>query len=142
MRRERPERGFTPETLAGKTGLSRSYLSNVERDVNSPTINTLRTIVDALGTTLSQLHNPMGRLEMMLLEVTPGVSSGESPHSHAGEEVGLLLSGELDHWVPAGLLTTSREQLAGPTPATYVSPEGSFSRGDVKVPSRLRSCAP
>ncbi|MGW0999660.1 cupin domain-containing protein [Streptomyces sp. NPDC002523] len=101
--------------------------------MNSPTINTLRTIVDALGTTLSQLFravdrerrvltrpdqrveltragvegvaytllnpNPVGRLEMMLLEVAPGASSGDNPHTHAGEEVGLVLSGELDYWV-------------------------------------------
>ncbi|MGW4821962.1 cupin domain-containing protein [Streptomyces sp. NPDC004227] len=26
-------------------------------------------------------------------------SSGDNPHTHAGEEVGLLLSGELDYWV-------------------------------------------
>ncbi|MFE7423950.1 MULTISPECIES: helix-turn-helix domain-containing protein [unclassified Streptomyces] len=133
LRRERLERGFTLEKLAEKTGLSRSYLSNVERDVNSPTINTLRTIVDALGTTLSRLFhtidrerrvltrpeerveltragvegvtytllNPKhgGKLEMMMLEVAPGASSGTDPHTHGGEEVGLLLSGELDYWV-------------------------------------------
>ncbi|MGW9593953.1 cupin domain-containing protein [Streptomyces chartreusis] len=133
LRRERLERGFTLGQLAEKTGLSRSYLSNVERDVNSPTINTLRTIVDALGTTLSQLFhavdrerrvltrpdqrveltragvkgvtytllNPKhgGKLEMLMLEVAPGASSGSNPHTHGGEEVGLLLSGELDYWV-------------------------------------------
>ncbi|MFF9507711.1 cupin domain-containing protein [Streptomyces sp. NPDC014724] len=133
LRRERLEQGFTLEKLAEKTGLSRSYLSNVERDVNSPTINTLRTIVDALGTTLSRLFhtidrerrvltrpeerveltragvegvtytllNPKhgGKLEMMMLEVAPGASSGTNPHTHGGEEVGLLLSGELDYWV-------------------------------------------
>ncbi|MGW1005058.1 helix-turn-helix domain-containing protein [Streptomyces sp. NPDC002520] len=66
LRRERLERGFTLEALAEKTGLSRSYLSNVERDVNSPTINTLRTIVDALGTTLSQLFRAVDRERRVL----------------------------------------------------------------------------
>ncbi|MGW0993376.1 helix-turn-helix domain-containing protein [Streptomyces sp. NPDC002520] len=133
LRRERLERGFTLERLAERTGLSRSYLSNVERDVNSPTINTLRTIVDALGTTLSHLFhaidrerrvltrpeerveltragvegvtyallNPKhgGKLEMMMLTVAPGASSGGDPHTHGGEEAGLLVSGELDYWV-------------------------------------------
>lgn len=133
LRRERLEQGLTLEQLADRTGLSRSYLSNVERDVNSPTINTLRTIVDALGTTLSRLFHAVeserrvltrpdqrieltragvegvtytllnpehgGRLEMMLLEVAPGAGSGDRPHTHAGEEVGVLLSGELDYWV-------------------------------------------
>ncbi|WP_405682014.1 cupin domain-containing protein [Streptomyces sp. NBC_00057] len=133
LRRERLDKGYTLEKLAEATGLSRSYLSNIERNVNSPTINTLRTIVDALGVSLSRLFrgidreqrvltrpeqrveltragvegitytlinpNPVGRLEMMILEVAPGASSGDRPHTHAGEEVGLLLSGELDYWV-------------------------------------------
>ncbi|MGW7366450.1 cupin domain-containing protein [Streptomyces sp. NPDC054841] len=133
LRRERLDKGYTLEKLAEETGLSRSYLSNIERNVNSPTINTLRTIVDALGVSLSRLFrdidreqrvltrpdqrveltragvegitysllnpNPVGRLEMMILEVAPGASSGDRPHTHAGEEVGLLLSGELDYWV-------------------------------------------
>ncbi|MFI0264167.1 cupin domain-containing protein [Streptomyces sp. NPDC017056] len=133
LRRERLNRGYTLEKLAEKTGLSRSYLSNIERNVNSPTINTLRTIVSALGVSLSRLFadidrehrvltrpdqrveltragvegitytllnpNPVGRLEMMILEVAPGASSGDQPHTHSGEEVGLLLSGELDYWV-------------------------------------------
>ena len=133
LRRERLEKGYTLEKLAETTGLSRSYLSNIERNVNSPTINTLRTIVDALGVSLSRLFreidrerhvmtrpdqrveltragvegvtyallnpNPVGRLEMMMLEVAPGASSGDRPHTHSGEEVGVLLSGELDYWV-------------------------------------------
>ncbi|MCC2274529.1 XRE family transcriptional regulator [Streptomyces sp. ET3-23] len=134
LRRERLDKGFTLERLAEATGLSRSYLSNVERNVNSPTINTLRTIVDALGITLSRLFheidrrerrvvtrpdqrveltragvdgvtytllNPAsgGRLELMMLEVAPGASSGDRPHTHVGEEAGVLLSGELDYWV-------------------------------------------
>ncbi|MFE9310173.1 cupin domain-containing protein [Streptomyces sp. NPDC006706] len=38
-------------------------------------------------------------VRMMMLEVAPGASSGGNPHTHGGEEVGLLLSGELDYWV-------------------------------------------
>ncbi|MFE7314279.1 helix-turn-helix domain-containing protein [Streptomyces sp. NPDC057555] len=133
LRRERLARGMTLESLSDSTGLSRSYLSNLERDMNSPTVNTLRTIVDALGITLSRLFleadrkervltrpgqrveltrsgaqgitytllNPegSGQLEMMLLTVAPGASSGTIPHTHTGEEAGILLSGELDYWV-------------------------------------------
>jgi len=133
IKRARLERGYTMAQLAQATKLSRSYLSNVERDVNSPTISTLRTILDALGVSLSQLFrtvegaprilttleqrvqiartgnaaityqllnpNPTGRLEMLIMEVAPGASSGDVPHTHAGEEVGLMLSGELDYWI-------------------------------------------
>ncbi|MFF0465394.1 helix-turn-helix domain-containing protein [Streptomyces mexicanus] len=133
IRDARVARGFTLEALAQATGLSRSYLSNVERNRNSPTISTLRTILDALGVSLSQLFrtfegehrvltrpdqrvtiartgnddiryellnpNPRGRLEMMVMEVAPGASSGDHAHTHAGEEVGLMISGELDYWI-------------------------------------------
>lgn len=133
LKQARIERGFTLGGLAQATGLSRSYLSNVEHNKNSPTISTLRTILDVLGVSLSQLFrgmeaeqrvlvreqdrrviartgenavryellnpSPVGRLEMMLMEVAPGASSGTEPHTHAGEEVGLMISGELDYWV-------------------------------------------
>ncbi len=33
------------------------------------------------------------------MTVAPGASSGVEPHGHAGEEVGLLIEGELDYWV-------------------------------------------
>src|SRR5882757_3325675 len=44
IRTARTAHNLTLEQLAERTGLSRSYLSNVERNVNSPTISTLRTI--------------------------------------------------------------------------------------------------
>ncbi|WP_026074214.1 cupin domain-containing protein [Brevibacillus massiliensis] len=40
---------MTLSELAKKTGLSTGYLSNVERNINSPTIESLRKIVDALS---------------------------------------------------------------------------------------------
>ncbi|GAB2762077.1 cupin domain-containing protein [Salinifilum aidingensis] len=133
IRDARRERGLTLEQLAERTGLSRSYLSNVERNVNSPTIGTLRTVLDAIGVSLVQLFrtvegaprtlvrpddrveivstgnaairyellnpNPSGRLEMLIMKVAPGASSGPVAHTHAGEEVGFMISGQLRYWV-------------------------------------------
>lgn len=133
IRDARAARNLTLEQLAQRTGLSRSYLSNVERNINSPTISTLRTILDALGVSLTELFrtvererrgvirpsdrveiartgnngiryellnpNPAGRLEVMIMKVAPGESSGEYPHTHAGEEVGFMISGRLRYWV-------------------------------------------
>jgi transcriptional regulator with XRE-family HTH domain len=132
IREARLARNLTLPQLAEQTGLSRSYLSNVERNINSPTISTLRTILDALGVSLAQLFrtveghkgvvrpedrveivrtgnnairyellnpNPTGRLEMIILKVEPGASSDVTMHSHAGEEVGYMLSGQLRYWV-------------------------------------------
>jgi transcriptional regulator with XRE-family HTH domain len=133
IREARTARSLTLPQLAELTGLSRSYLSNVERNVNSPTISTLRVILDALGVSLAQLFqavegprkgvvrpadrveivrtgdseiryellnpNPIGRLEMLLMYVEPGASSDGISHSHAGEEVGYIVSGQLRYWV-------------------------------------------
>lgn len=133
IREARQSRNLTIEQLAQRSGLSRSYLSNLERNVNSPTISTLRTVLDAIGVSLTQLFrsvegehlavvspeerveiartddgsiryelltpNPTGRLEMLIMNVEPGASSGAAGHRHAGEEVGLMISGELDYWV-------------------------------------------
>ncbi|GAB3288733.1 cupin domain-containing protein [Parasphingorhabdus pacifica] len=133
IRDARLSRSLTLEQLAKRTGLSRSYLSNVERNVNSPTIGSLRTILDAVGVSLTQLFrtveaerhavvrpadrveiartgnatiryellnpNPQGRLEMLIMKVAPGASSGPLAHTHAGEEVGFMVSGQLRYWV-------------------------------------------
>lgn len=133
IRDARTARGLTLPQLAELTGLSRSYLSNVERNVNSPTVSSLRTILDALGVSLAQLFrtvegrrqgvttpqerveiarmgndavryellnpDPDGRLEMMLMKVAPGATSGTVAHTHAGEEVGYMIRGRLRYWV-------------------------------------------
>lgn len=133
LKRRRQEAGISMADLARATGLSRTFLTNVERGLNSPTISSLRAIVDALGVTLSSLFasierqggvvtrpadrlliaslgggaityellnpHPAGALEMLLLRVAPGASSGEATHRHAGEEVGLMMEGRLEYWI-------------------------------------------
>ncbi|KAB2337596.1 cupin domain-containing protein [Cytobacillus depressus] len=51
----RKKQKLTIADLAQKTGLSNGYLSNVERNLNSPTIESLRKIVDALSISLVEL---------------------------------------------------------------------------------------
>ena len=40
-----------------------------------------------------------GQLEILVVKVVPGGSSGGVPYTHAGEEGGVVLEGELDLWV-------------------------------------------
>ena len=65
LRELRGERGFTVRSLAGRTGFSPSFISNVESEVVSPSIGSLEKIAGALGVTLSQLFGS--------LEVSPRV---------------------------------------------------------------------
>jgi transcriptional regulator with XRE-family HTH domain len=49
IQRLRKDRGFTLEQLAARAGVSKSVLSQVERDQTNPTIATLWRIAEALG---------------------------------------------------------------------------------------------
>lgn len=53
----RKQRGYTLKTLSQKTGLSVSFLSDVERGVTLPSLTTAQKIVDAYGMSLSWLFS-------------------------------------------------------------------------------------
>ncbi|MGL4337695.1 MAG: helix-turn-helix domain-containing protein [Turicibacter sp.] len=54
IRRLRMEHGLTQEELADRTELTKGYISQVERDLASPSIATLVDILEALGTCLGE----------------------------------------------------------------------------------------
>lgn len=104
------------------TGLSKGFISNVENNNTSPSINTLQTIATYLGVPLPYLllekkqhmrvvkkderskssYNgltiehlaPKGGLRMMIVEFPPGASM-EEPNVHEGVESHLLLQGKV-----------------------------------------------
>ncbi|HDP80187.1 MAG TPA: XRE family transcriptional regulator [Spirochaetes bacterium] len=49
LRQRRKEQGATLKTIAEKAGISEGFLSQVENDVNSPSVDTLVNICIALG---------------------------------------------------------------------------------------------
>lgn len=49
----RVQKGLTLEELASRSELTKGFLSQLERDLTSPSIATLNDIVEALGTTLA-----------------------------------------------------------------------------------------
>ncbi len=55
LRKARKAAGMTQEQLAFKAGLDRSYLSQLEHDVNSPTLAVLFRLCEALGVSASKL---------------------------------------------------------------------------------------
>ena len=50
-------KGLTQEELADRTELSKGFISQVERDLTSPSIATLMDILQALGITVSEFFN-------------------------------------------------------------------------------------
>lgn len=50
----RKKKGLTLEDLASRSELSKGFLSQLERDLTSPSVATLENILEALGTSLSE----------------------------------------------------------------------------------------
>ena len=53
----RIQKGLTQEELANRTELSKSFISQLERDQTSPSIATLYDILQCLGTNLADFFN-------------------------------------------------------------------------------------
>lgn len=65
IRSIRDTRGQSLKQLAEATGLTQSFLSQVERDLTSPSVASLRKIAEALGTSVATFFaggSPNGRL--------------------------------------------------------------------------------
>ncbi len=60
LRQAREQAGLTQEELSFRAGLSRPYVSQLERNLKSPTVDTLFLICDALGVSASEV---IGRVE-------------------------------------------------------------------------------
>ncbi|TLS36997.1 helix-turn-helix domain-containing protein [Pseudalkalibacillus caeni] len=122
VRSIRNRKKITIAQMSEGTGLSKGFISNVENNNTSPSINTLSTIAEFLGVPLpylllekkqqmhvvrkdsrkNSLHNNLkvqhltsrGGLRMMIVDVPSEGSIGE-PHSHEGEECHLVLEGKI-----------------------------------------------
>ena len=55
LRKARKKAGLSQEALAVQAGVHRTYISLLERDIKSPTLNVLFRICDALKVTPSRL---------------------------------------------------------------------------------------
>jgi transcriptional regulator with XRE-family HTH domain len=55
LRRARRRAGLTQEELSFRAGVHRTYVSMLERDIKSPTLDVLMRLGDALGVRASRL---------------------------------------------------------------------------------------
>src|SRR5512137_3136990 len=87
LRRARLERGWTLETLSGRSGLSTGFLSQVERDQSTLSIVSLSAICHALEIPMDKLFTSSGPLLKDATRVTRAMSQlrlqiGDSPISY------------------------------------------------------------
>ena len=57
VRRLRMQRGLTQEELANRCELSKGFISLLERDLTSPSVDTLTDILESLGTDLKNFFS-------------------------------------------------------------------------------------
>ena len=67
MRKHRKEKRLTLKTVAEKAGISEGFLSQIENDVNSPSVDTLMKICGAIGVNAGDLLNQAKDQERLIL---------------------------------------------------------------------------
>lgn len=124
IRELRLKNQLTQEELADRCDLTKGYISQLENDGNSPSISTLKDILDCLGCSLTDFFadepetvvfsredtfekesdgccvrwlvptSLKNAMEPILITIEPGKSSGMDL-PHDGEEFGFVTSGEI-----------------------------------------------
>ncbi|MDX5360601.1 MAG: cupin domain-containing protein [Alphaproteobacteria bacterium] len=132
LRTIRRQRRLSLQQVADASGLSIAFVSQVERNLSTPSLNSLQALCNALRIPIGwvfsepddappeergrivrtngrktlrldkkgirkELLTPDlgGKLQMVLVQVEPGGSSGKELYHHDGEECGHVLSGQL-----------------------------------------------
>ena len=124
IKRLRLKRNLTQEELADRCELSKGFISQLENDLTSPSIETLDDIVQALGTSLKQFfadddeqivfraedhfvkeyddctirwlvtNSQKNEMEPILVTLSPGGETDDDM-PHEGEEFGYVISGSV-----------------------------------------------
>lgn len=77
LRAVRKQRGLTLETLAEQTGLTKSYLSKIERERSTPSIAVALKVANALDVDVGRLFSDEAAQEKITIDRAPGASGGE-----------------------------------------------------------------
>lgn len=67
IRRHRKERRLTLRAVAEKAGISEGFLSQVENDVNSPSVDTLLNICNSIGVKAGDILDQANKQEKLVL---------------------------------------------------------------------------
>ena len=105
IKRLRLQLNLSQAELADRCELTKGYISQLENDLTSPSISTLRDILAALGTDLAEFFKKeddarvvfsaqKNEMEQVLVELMAGASTAvDFPHD--GEEFGFVLEGRV-----------------------------------------------
>ena len=110
----RIQKGLTLEELASRSELTKGFLSQLERELTSPSIATLNDIVEALGSSLAEFFKEEEQEQLVsgeefgyVLEGAIILMVGEEKHIvHKGET--FYLSGKSRHYLKNEKKTTAK----------------------------------
>jgi len=89
LHKAREAAGMTQEALAFDAGLTRPYISQLERNLKSPTLNALFRICDALGVRASELVARMEQARASEARRAPDAAGGGAkPRKRGGPPEG------------------------------------------------------
>jgi transcriptional regulator with XRE-family HTH domain len=81
LRQKRKEQRLTLKVVAEKAGISEGFLSQVENDVNSPSVYTLVKICNAMGIEAGDLLNHAKQLDRLIVIRKSEWKDAELPHT-------------------------------------------------------------
>ena len=82
VRSLRRERGLTIEQLAAATGLTKGFISQLERDRTAPSLSSIARICDALGVRLSTIFEREPAPALVRRQERPTIESSFTTQSH------------------------------------------------------------
>ena len=147
LKRVRRQKNLSLEDLAQLSGVSRSMLSQIERDATNPTVATLWRITTALGVSIDEVLGTKSQandLELLPSHALPQISSADGlmllrvlgPLSTAGAHEWYELSAK-----PRGVLD-SKAHAAGTSEHLFVTEgEITVTSGDTHKPVRAGELA-
>ncbi len=97
IRQLRIQNDLTLEELASRTELTKGFLSQLERNLASPSIQTLGDITEALGTNMSKFFAEETEEQVIftiIVDLEPKAKT-EIIDPHEGEEFGYVLAGKI-----------------------------------------------
>lgn len=92
LRAVRKERGLTLEALARQTGLTKSYLSKIERRCSTPSIAVALKVAKALDVDVGRLFSEEAAREKIAVERAAGDTEGERYRVLASSLLGKTMS--------------------------------------------------
>ena len=81
IRHIRKEKKLTLKSIAEKAGISEGFLSQVENNVNSPSVDTLSKICDAIGVQAGDILNQVQEQEKLVIIRKPDWDDFDIPHT-------------------------------------------------------------